>query len=88
MNLTRTPYIVLFAILIAISTITVHAHSPEVDLTVLTNSGTAVIDGIMSPGEWDNAESKNFDMNLPGTMATVPATMFVMADETRHLNKK
>ncbi len=82
MSLTRTPYIVLFVILIAISTITVYAHSPELDLTVLTNSGTAVIDGTMSPGEWDNAKSKTFDMNLPGTTATVPATLFVMADDT------
>ena len=80
-NLTKTPYIVLLVILIAISTITVHAHSPELDLTVLTNSGTPVIDGTMSPGEWDNAVSKTFTMNLPGG-GTQPATFFVMADDT------
>jgi len=80
-NLTKTSYIVLFAILIAISTITVHAHSAELDLTVLLNSGTAVIDGTMSPGEWDNAASKTFTMNLPGG-GTQPATFFVMADDT------
>jgi len=80
-QLTKTPYIVLLVILIAISTITVHAHSPELDLTVLTNSGTPVIDGTMSPGEWDNAVSKTFTMNLPGG-GTQPATFFVMADDT------
>ena len=80
-NPTKTSYIVLFAILIAISTITVHAHSPELDLTILLNSGTPVIDGTMSTGEWDNAASKTFTMNLPGG-GTQPATFFVMADDT------
>jgi hypothetical protein len=51
------------------------AHAPGV---VLSGVGTATIDGILSPGEWDTADTLGFVANLPG--GTVPATLFVMND--------
>ena len=42
--------------------------------------GTAIIDGRMDPGEWDNATYLDFTMTV--AEGTVPATIFVMNDET------
>jgi hypothetical protein len=41
--------------------------------------GKAVIDGIMSPDEWDNAVRTDFVANIPGG-GTTPATLYVMND--------
>lgn len=43
--------------------------------------GTAVIDGTLSSGEWDDAGQVSFNANLPGG-GTTPATLFVMNNET------
>jgi len=44
--------------------------------------GTATIDGVMSPGEWDNAVKIVFDANIPPSEGggTTPATLFIMND--------
>ncbi len=45
----------------------------------LSALGTPTIDGIMSPGEWDNAAKLDFQANVPGG-GTTPATFYVMND--------
>ena len=45
----------------------------------LTGLGTATIDGVVSPGEWNGAGVLSFAANLPGGL-TVPATLQVMND--------
>jgi hypothetical protein len=45
----------------------------------LSGTGTATLDGVISPGEWDAAGSVNLLVNLPGG-GTAPATLFVMND--------
>ena len=42
--------------------------------------GTATIDGVLSPGEWDNASSRDLDVNLPEVALPVPGTVYVMND--------
>ncbi|MCA1827940.1 MAG: hypothetical protein ABR567_21010 [Myxococcales bacterium] len=49
---------------------------------VLAGHGTATIDGVLSPGEWDTAATFTFDVNLPGG-GTTPGTLYVMDD---HVN--
>lgn len=51
------------------------AHDPGINLTGL---GTASINGVMSPGEWDSAARVNLLVNTPG--GTAPATLFSMND--------
>ncbi len=46
---------------------------------VLAGNGTATIDGILNPGEWDTADHVNFPVNV-GDGATTPATFFAMND--------
>lgn len=46
---------------------------------VLAGFGRAVIDGAMSPGEWDRAGCVGFVVNLPGG-STTPALAYVMND--------
>ena len=73
---------VLASVLLAIAVSwPVEAHAPGV---VLTGFGTATIDGIISPGEWDNAGSVDFLANVPPNDGggTTPATLFVMNDAT------
>ena len=57
----------------------VEAHDPNVSLF---GSGTAVVDGVMSPGEWDNAGQITFQAKLPALEGggTTPATVYVMND--------
>ncbi len=57
------------------------AHAPGV---VLSGFGTATIDGVLSPGEWDSAGSIDFSVTLPGNDGggTTPAILFVMNDGT------
>jgi hypothetical protein len=45
----------------------------------LSAFGTATLDGVISPGEWDAAGSVTLLINLPGG-GTAPATLFVMND--------
>ncbi len=42
--------------------------------------GTAIIDGVMSPGEWDNAVKIDFQANVPPSEGggTTPATLYIM----------
>lgn len=46
--------------------------------------GTAVVDGVLSPNEWDRAGHFDFQANLSPAEGggTVPATLFVMNDST------
>ena len=55
------------------------AHDPSFSFT---GFGTATIDGVLSPGEWDTADTFNFQANLPALEGggTTPATLFVMND--------
>ncbi|HET6922080.1 MAG TPA: hypothetical protein VFI16_02915 [Anaeromyxobacteraceae bacterium] len=48
----------------------------------LSGTGTAVIDGRLSPGEWDRAGRLDFAMNLPASEGggTAPATLLAMND--------
>jgi len=60
--------------------------SSEIATSVLPDStlfgvGTATVDGILSPGEWDAAGSIDLVINLPGG-GTEAATLFVMNDAT------
>jgi hypothetical protein len=50
--------------------------------TDLTGTGTATIDGVLSPGEWDLAGSVAFAANVPASQGggTVPATLYAMND--------
>jgi hypothetical protein len=50
----------------------------------LSGTGTATIDGVMSPAEWDRAATFNFHVNLPSSEGggTTPATLLVMSDAT------
>jgi hypothetical protein len=59
----------------------VDAHAPGV---VLTGFGTPTIDGVLNSGEWDNAGSINFPVNIPPSQGggTVQGTLFVMNDAT------
>jgi hypothetical protein len=52
--------------------------------TVLSGFGTAAIDGVMSPGEWDGAGRIDYLANVPthDGGGTTPVTLFVMNDET------
>ena len=52
------------------------AHAPGVSLTGV---GTATIDAVISAGEWDNAGTATFDVNVIGG-GTTPGTLFVMND--------
>ena len=53
-----------------------NAHVSGLDLS---GSGTPTIDGVMSAGEWDGAESVLFPVNIPGG-GTVTGTLSVMND--------
>ncbi len=55
-----------------------YAHSG----VVLSGAGSAVIDGVQSPGEWVTAAKYDFAVNKPASEGggTAPATLFVMND--------
>jgi hypothetical protein len=52
--------------------------------STLSALGTATIDGVISPGEWDNAAKIDFLVNVPPSYGggTAPATFYVMNDGT------
>jgi len=54
---------------------------PAPAVAVLSGSGTATLDGVLAPGEWDGAGSAMFPLNLIGG-GTTPATLRVMNDAT------
>ncbi len=56
------------------------ANCPDL---VLSGHGTASIDGVLSPGEWDHAGRTDVLVNIPagGEGGTAQATLFVMNDE-------
>src|SRR5262245_37400837 len=60
----------------------VEAHDPNV---VVFGEGTAVVDGVMSPGEWDNAGQVAFQAVRPASEGggTTPATLYVMNDANK-----
>jgi hypothetical protein len=64
-----------------LSTSTAHAHAPGISLS---GFGTATVDGVLSPGEWDGAAHVDFNVNVPAADGggTTPATLYVMNDET------
>lgn len=74
-------YIVTALVLLSILMLWVpaDAHYPGV---VLTGFSTATIDGVLSPGEWDNAGKIDFSANIPlqAGGGTAPATLLVMND--------
>jgi len=49
------------------------------DTPPILGVGTADIDGILSPGEWDAADTYSFDVNLPEG-GTTPGTLLIMND--------
>ena len=52
------------------------AHDPAIELGA---RGTALVDGVESPGEWDRADKLDFTVNVPGG-STTPATLYAMND--------
>jgi hypothetical protein len=62
------------------------ATAPELvaDPLLLAGKGTAVVDGVMGPGEWDGAATFEFNAALSAAQGggTRPATLFVMNDAT------
>ncbi len=54
------------------------ADTPGLSLSAF---GTATVDGVLAPGEWDDAAHVNFLVNLPEG-GTTPGTLFVMNDGT------
>ena len=67
----------ILVLIVQSATLPVEAHVPGV---VLTGTGTATIDGVMSPGEWDNAGSFNVLVNVPEG-GTTPGTVLIMNDD-------
>lgn len=70
-------------VLIALATtlgwsVPVAAHAPGL---IVSGFGTATADGMLAPGEWQNAGRVPFQLTLPGGGST-PATLFVMNDAT------
>ena len=51
------------------------AHDPAIELGA---RGTAAVDGVESPGEWDRADKWDFTVNVPG--GSTPATLYAMND--------
>ena len=53
-------------------------------ITLYPGFGTASVDGVMTPGEWDNAARYDFAVNLLSSEGggTTPATLYVMNDGT------
>jgi hypothetical protein len=56
---------------------------PMVSYGNLSGFGKATIDGVLSPGEWDNAAKVDFQANLPSSDGggTAHATLYVMNDD-------
>ena len=73
---------VVVAILLAVTILpntSALAHAPGVRLSA---GGTAAVDGVRSPGEWDAAASVDFELILPAG-GTTPATLYAMNDATK-----
>lgn len=70
-------FVSLLVLVLALGTITYNAEA-HIGI-VLSGNGTATIDGVMSPGEWDLAKHVDFSVNV-GDGMTTPATFFAMND--------
>ena len=68
------PVLVLVATALVLSA---EAHAPGV---ALSGFGTVTIDGVLSPGEWDDAACIDFPVNIPEG-GTTPGTVCAMNDE-------
>lgn len=57
------------------------AHAPRISLSGI---GTATVDGVMSPGEWNGAAHADFVVDVPAADGggTTLATLYVMNDES------
>jgi hypothetical protein len=78
-NAARAAY---FAMLVAVAFAALavsaaQAHDPAIELGA---RGTAVVDGVEGPGEWDRADKWDFTVNVPGGGST-PATLYAMNDD-------
>jgi hypothetical protein len=70
------------AVLVGVSVLTVApASARRADVVLNAGPGTATIDGVMTPGEWDNAATRTFPVSVAGGGA-VQATLFVMNDKS------
>ena len=79
-NWTRSLFVlVTFLMCLVLPNAPAGAHAAGVSLSA---SGTAAVDGVLSPGEWDAAAQVDFELNLPEG-GTTPATLFVMNDATK-----
>jgi hypothetical protein len=72
--------LIIFLISICINTSAV-AHVPGVSLS---GFGTATVDGVLSPDEWDTAGTLDILVNIPPNLSpdAVPGKLFVMNDHT------
>jgi hypothetical protein len=59
-------------------------YTPSAPGVASPGFGTAAIDGLLGPGEWDNAVQLDVPINVPAIDGggTVPGTLYVMNDET------
>src|SRR3990172_2087064 len=67
--------VILVMVVMSVATVSFGAESAS-------TYGIATIDGVMSPGEWDNAAKIDFQANVPAEDGggTTPATLYVMND--------
>jgi hypothetical protein len=74
---------VLIALAVALL-VTTSAAAGASEGPTLRGHGTAVVDGVLTPGEWDTAGHLNLQANRSPAEGggTVPATLFVMNDAT------
>jgi len=79
-NLVRFLSMLSLVLVIQTRALPTEAHDPNT--VPLSGFGSATIDGVLSPGEWDTAATVNF--NLVSLFETHPATLHVM-NGTTHL---
>lgn len=72
------------AITVGVACLLIPGSAAGFDGTVLRGFGTAAIDGVQAPGEWNPAGNVNFTVNRAAEHGggTVPATLYVMNDAT------
>jgi hypothetical protein len=74
----RSSFVLVFVVTLLAST-PAAAHAPGVSLSAF---GTATIDGILAPGEWDHAATLDFVVSLPDG-GTTPGRIYAMNDATQ-----
>lgn len=70
---------VMVSVAVVAAALSVSAAQAHDDALQLRAFGTAVIDGVANPGEWDGAAKWDFAANLPPS-GTTPATLYAMND--------